>query len=133
MRSLNYRTALTGVGGLLVWFLAQLFAFGLGLAGDGWLGPFFLTLPLLLLYPFVTVRFFASEARPTKLDWAALYTAVPLDLLLLLNGGIQERTYFLKVWHLGADAVVMWAVLWLGWQVLAVATLFKNANAARES
>jgi hypothetical protein len=126
MRPGKDRIASFGAVGLLLWLIAQWIAFGLGAGGHGWLAPFFFTLPLLLLYPLASVRFFASEPGATKLDWVILLTAVLFDLLLALNALLEERSYFLKAWAMADGVVALWLVFWLGWQGLALATMLKG-------
>ena len=127
----NKRVVLAGIVGLLPWLAAQWIGFGLAAGGDGWNGPFFLTPSLLLLYPFISVRSFASESGATRLDWFVLLAALVLDFVLLRNVLQQECDYFLKAWNLAGSAVATWVALWLGWQVLAIITLFKKARPAK--
>jgi hypothetical protein len=46
----SLRLILLGVA-LLIWLLAQDLAFAMGRGGDGWDGPFFLSLVLIVSYP----------------------------------------------------------------------------------
>ena len=123
---LRWSVVIGGSVGLLLWFLTQLMAFGLAQAGDGWLAPFYLTLPLFILYPLASIPCFASFRRTAKVEWLALFVAVALDLFLLQNVLRQERDYFLRVWRLGPAVVAIWLALWLGWQLLAIVALVRR-------
>ena len=133
MRFQNNRAVLAGTVGLLPWLAAQWIAFGLAAGGDGWNAPFFLTPPLLLLYPFVSSRSFAAESGATRGDQCVLLAAVVLDFVLLRNVLQQEHDYFLKALSLAGYTVAAWVVLWSGWQVLAIVTILKKVSPATDS
>lgn len=92
------------------------------------MAPFYLTLPLLLLYPVVLVRLLPSSPRAATLDWLMLAVAIALDLLLLTSAATQEQAYFRKAWKLAAGLVVGWSFMWLSWQACAVALLVKRSS-----
>lgn len=132
MRPLNNRTAFALVCAILAWLLAQWLTLDLSAGGDGWNGPFLLTLPLLLLFPIVSIRFFAPDAGATKVDRIVPFIAGALDALLLFNVTLQERSYAARTWQVAAGVVTTWFILWLAWQALALVTLFRKAHAAEQ-
>lgn len=112
--------------GLLAWLLTQAVALGLGGAGHGWMAPLWVSSVLIFLYPLVVVRVFASPAASIKVDATILLLAGVIDLFLLHNALVTERTYFSRVWNSSAGAVGLWIGLWAGWQLLAIVSLLKK-------
>lgn len=102
---------------------------GLGLAGGGhgWGGPFFLSIPLIVLYPLAFARTFRTKVKSSDLDVGLIAVAVMLDLALLGNFS-AEYDYFIKMWRFedGALFISLWLGLWAGWQVLAAVALARN-------
>ncbi|MES3154325.1 hypothetical protein [Sphingomonas faeni] len=93
--------------------------------GDGWIGPAAWSLPLVALYPIALVRFGRSRLGGTKADAAMLLMAVTLDVLLAYNIERQEPGYFAMAWDLAPSLASTWFVLWMGWQLIALATLIR--------
>lgn len=115
---------LVGAGALL-WLGTQAIAFGISKAGDGWIGPTAWSLPLVALYPIALVRLGRSRFGGTKADAAMLMMAVTLDVLLAYNIERQEPGYFAMAWDVAPSLVFAWLALWIGWQIIALATLIR--------
>lgn len=111
--------------GALLWLGTQAIAFGMSKAGDGWIGPTAWSLPLVALYPIALVRFGRPRAGGTKADAAMLMMAVTLDVLLAYNIERQEPGYFVVAWDVAPSLVSTWLALWVGWQIIALATLIR--------
>ena len=114
--------------GALLWLGTQAIAFGMSKAGDGWIGPTAWSLPLVALYPIASVRFGRSRLGGTKGDAAMLMIAVTLDILLAYNIERQESGYFAMAWDVAPSLVYTWFALWMGWQVIALATLIRAVS-----
>lgn len=112
--------------GLVASLATQAVALGLAGAGHGWMAPLWVSSVLIFLYPLVVVRVFASPEASIKVDATILLLAGVIDLFLLHNALVTERTYFLKIWNFSASAVSLWIGLWAGWQLLAIVSLLKK-------
>jgi hypothetical protein len=90
--------------------------------------PFFLSMPLLALYPAVFIRAFPSKFPGVELSVVVLVIAAVLDLLLLVSLFIKDFGSFYEVWEFddGWKWEAAWLILWAGWQALAVAALCKR-------
>jgi hypothetical protein len=111
--------------GLLPWALAIALSVGIGGGGHGWVAPFFVSIPLLALYPLAFIAAF-SRPRSTRLVWALLLAALLLNLFLLALTVLHEPGYFAASVRFAAGPVALWIALWLAWQVLAVMTLLRT-------
>lgn len=64
-----------------------------------------------------------------------LMMAVTLDILLAYNIKRQEPGYFAMAWDVAPTLVSTWFGLWMGWQVIALATqiqaVFRGATELR--
>ena len=125
---------LFGMLGLLFWAATQFLALGIGAGGHGWLAPFGLSMPLVVLYPLAFVRAFCVTRPWSKVGTGVLLViAVTLDALMLgslfLHGDI-----FWKQWDMFPDdrwVPLLWFALWAGWQLLIIASLIKNRRPRR--
>jgi hypothetical protein len=119
---------LLGGLGLLAWLASQAVALALASGGHGWMPPFFLSMPLLALYPAVFIRAFHSKSEGVALSAVILVIAAVLDLLLLVSLFIEDFGSFYEVWKFddGWKWEIAWLLLWAGWQALAVAALCKR-------
>lgn len=54
---------------------------------------------------------------------AALFAAVGLDLWLVAATRDEGFHYFQNAWQRLQGVVILWALLWFGWQVAALAAL----------
>lgn len=122
------RAAIFGVLGLLAWFATQAVALGLSGGGHGWTGPFFFSMPLIILYPLTFILAFSSKARSPNVEVSLWAAAIVLNLLLLANIFSSEHDYFIRMWRFsdGSLFISIWLGLWAGWQVLFVAALLKR-------
>lgn len=111
--------------GVALWLGTQAIAFALSNAGDGWIGPTACSLPLVALYPIALARLGVSRLGGTKADAAMLMMAVTLDILLAYNIERHEPGYFAMAWDVAPTLVSTWFGLWMGWQVIALATLIQ--------
>lgn len=102
---------------------------GLGLAGGGhgWGGPFFLSIPLIVLYPLAFARTFSSKVRSSDFDVGLIAVAILLDIALL-GSFSAEYDYIIKMWRFddGPLFIGLWLGLWVGWQVFAAVALARN-------
>lgn len=121
------KVGLIGAGALL-WLGAQAIAFSMSKAGDGWIGPTALSLPLVALYPIALVRLGRSRLGGIKADAAVLMIAVALDVLLACNIELQEPGYFSMAWNMAPSLLFAWLALWLGWQIIALRSLARTVN-----
>lgn len=111
------RIVALAVGGILLWVATQFFAASIGGAGHGWTSPFWVTFPLLVIYPLVMIRTFLSRANNTGLGVLLIVTAIVLDVVVF-QSSMGEIEYVWKVWDIAFVEVVAWIALWFGWQVL---------------
>lgn len=114
--------------GTLLWLGTQAIAFGMSKAGDGWIGPTAWSLPLVALYPIALVRLGRRRLGGIKADAAMLTMAVTLDVLLAYNIERQELGYFALAWDVAPSLVSTWFALWMGWQIIAFATLIRAVS-----
>lgn len=105
-----------GLLGFFLWMAAQALAFGLGGGGHGWVAPFFLSLPLLIIYPNVLIGAFEGGWAATP-NWMVISSATG-DVLLILSLAVESR-YVVSVWAHTPVLFVAWLALWAAWQVLA--------------
>jgi hypothetical protein len=119
------RVALLIFFGLLLWLAAQFFSLFVAAGGHGWSGPLLATIPLIILYPLAIVRAFSGHAQNVFVGMAIIAIAILLDVGLL-QSTVGESRYIKKVWQLGMYEVMAWLFLWIGWQVLAVYSLFRR-------
>jgi hypothetical protein len=122
------RAILLGGLGLLAWLASQAIAIALASGGHGWGPPFFLSAPLVVLYPATFIRAFGLESQRVELNVVILVIAAVLDLLLLVSLFIEDFGSFYEVWKFddGWKWEIAWLLLWAGWQALAVAALCKR-------
>jgi hypothetical protein len=113
--------------GLLSWLAAQAIGLGLTGAGHGWTGPFFFSMPLIILYPLAFVGAFCSKDYLPSVPVVFLAAAVGLDCLLLANFA-SEFPYIVKLWRFpeGPSYISLWLGLWAGWQILFAAALLRR-------
>jgi hypothetical protein len=122
------RKVVVGALGLLPALVALALGLGGAAGGHGWIGVFWFSIPLLLLYPLVFVRAFASKAETPDKDFIILAVGGAFDLLLAANM-VAEREYVGKLWSLDRSGMIMWLALWAGWQVLGVTTALRRRHA----
>ena len=116
--------------GLLLWALAMTTSLGIAAGGHGWITPFFVSLPLVVLYPLALARARLSAAGSIRADWALIGAALVLNALLVGRTCLVEGGNFSASLRLGPGPVLLWVALWLGWQAVAVATLVERRGAA---
>ena len=112
--------------GLLLWLVALMIAFALSAGGDGWDDPFFCSLPLGFFYPLSLFRLLSPRPGSKDTGLALLAAGVALSLILLHDLGGDDREGFDRVWRFVPIYGAGWIVLWLGWQLLVIASLFRN-------
>jgi hypothetical protein len=118
-RRANYSIR-AGLVGFLAWFVTQLAALMLAGTGRGWIAPFGLSIPLIVLYPLVSARAFGRTARSGRSEVLALGIAVLLNLLLFLDHSGNGSVYLQMAWRSHPEVVVVWFSLWMAWQALAI-------------
>ena len=121
------RTLLLMMVGLVAWLAAQAIGLLLAGGGHGWNGPFFFSMPLIILYPLAFVGAFSAKAYLPSVPVIILAAAVGLDCLLLANFA-SEFSYIVKMWRFpdGASFISLWLGLWAGWQILFAAALLRR-------
>jgi hypothetical protein len=114
-----------GLGGLGFFCAVVIGCLTIGLAGGGhgWNSALLSGLAGLLLLPAFGV---AVALRDLPAGRVLLWLVVAF--MLLTDAAVARMTwgewsYFRKVWEAGSPGVVLWAVLWFGWQVAALALL----------
>jgi len=123
-----------GIAGVVAWLVTQCVAVALAGAGHGWYAPLLASLSLIVLYPVVFIRAFASSSAPFGMTACILVAAIVFDLWLTASVLGYENTFyigderddFLRVWHFGPGVTVLWIALWAGWQFLAIAPLLSR-------
>lgn len=123
--------AIGAVLGLLAWALAQAIALGMTGAGHGWVGPFFYSGFLVVLYPLVFIRALGSWRGPIWVDIGVLLVGAVLSVLILNNILVGERRYFLMLWRDAPEFVAIWLGLCVLWLVIALIPLLSGAKRAR--
>jgi hypothetical protein len=121
------RKVIVGALGLPVWLLAQLMGLGGAGGGDGWIGGFWFSIPLLVLYPLVLIRAFASEREKPEADLIIVGVGAVLDFFLLANMA-EELEYVAKLWSFDRSGMILWLALWAGWQVIGLTSVVRNRN-----
>lgn len=120
---------MTGIGmGILCWVATQAVASGLAGAGHGWVGPLFLLVPLLLLYPLAFVHLMTASVGGCRGDAIMLALAAALDLGLCYNVQIQEAGYFARLIDVAPGLLWTWFALWIGWQAAAIVTALRHGR-----
>jgi hypothetical protein len=106
--------------------LAQFLGLFLAGAGHGWVTPFFVTMPLWILFPATL----ALAVRTDRVSRLVLFTAAAVALAAdarLVSGTIDESSYlrfYLEVnGAVGWLIVVLWLCLWVSWQALLLRSL----------
>ena len=107
--------------GLLVAFAGQLIALALAGAGHGWITPFWASIVLWIAYPLALLRV-------GKLPLVVM--AIAGDAMLMTQTAREGIEYFWKVVRFdGWAVVVLWLAIWLGWQMIVVASLTATRRA----
>lgn len=127
------RSAFCIVAGLVAWLVAQGLSFWFGRGGEGWIAPFALSMPLVVLYPVVLVRAVAASPRSARLEWVLVVVAALLDLFLALLLTGEDAAKLVDVWRKAAAPVLVWFVLWTTWQVLVLRRLGIVRRASKAS
>jgi hypothetical protein len=111
--------------GVLFWLATQFLALciAIGLLYE----PFWLSLPLVLLYPLAFIRAFGATSEPMMRDRHLLAIAALLDVLVL-GSIILREDELAKSWRIPENPLVLisWIALWAGWQMLLIAALVRN-------
>jgi hypothetical protein len=113
------------LAGLVCAAFAELLAFGMAGAGEGWLAPFFYSILLFIAYPLVFVRTVGVSRHWVVVDLLLMAVAVLTDVLLIYGTYSGEATYFMRVWDLGLFAP-MWIGVWGLWQVVTAHRLWRT-------
>ena len=105
-------------------------------AGHGWGAPFFFSLPLVIIYPFALIRHRAGHGTGIGPDIALIAIAIAADIALCWSS-IDYATQRVKTPREsvvpGVDRSVfpvflLWLVLWLHWQFVALRSLLRGAQ-----
>lgn len=121
------RTALVAAG-LAIAAFASLLSFGMAGAGHGWVTPMLFSLALFPAYPVVLLRLTATGPKWRRADLVIVWLGGIADVLLLL-ATVQEGTqYFWRVMEAGGLFVMLWLLIWFGWQALAVRCLIRDGE-----
>ena len=113
--------------GLAIAAIAEFLALMLTGAGHGWVAPLRYSLILFLAYPFALVR--RADATGTSIlpEVVALGLGVCASLLLIVETRTNEAGIigqFIRV--NGVSVIIVWVLLWLGWQALTVHTFLRR-------
>ena len=115
------------VVGLTLAAITQFIALLLTGAGHGWTAPLRYSLILFLAYPFALVRRADRTGTSILPDVVALGLGVCASLLLIAETWTKEAGIigqFIRV--NGIHVVILWVLLWLGWQALTVQTILSR-------
>ena len=113
--------------GLALAAIAQFIAIMLAGAGHGWLAPLRFSLILFLAYPFALARRADRTGTSILPDVVALGFGICASLLLIAETWTNEAGIigqFIRV--NGVYVVILWLLLWLGWQALTVHTILSR-------
>ena len=112
-----------GALALAAGFYALTFGFALAGAGHGWTIPFRVSLGA----PFIGAVAWLVWFK--RYCWWSLYLGLALlgvELVAnvyLLTETLKEKSYFVKLWNMGADVVMLWCTVWMYPQALLLSTL----------
>lgn len=103
--------------GLILAAVAQSFAFVLAWGGEGWNGPFIVSLPLFLIYPAVLSRLAHRGHGSAWVEMLLLILGAALNAFLIWDSLALEEYYFRSVWNGGAADLFLniWLLLWVLW------------------
>ena len=115
------RAAAAALPGLLAAAFTLFLASSMAAGGHGWIGPLPISLPLLLVYPLVLMRFVGRSGRSIWVDLALGALALAANAYLLNDTLGSEYEYFRRVLDTGTPYI--WVAMWLLWQVLVGVTI----------
>lgn len=103
--------------GLLAWLATQLMALAMTGGGHGTYPPLLFSLLLIFFYPAACIHVFVPGQHKGHRRRQVLAAALLLDVLLLAFV-LLEGNNFLRMSRFDPALVMMWVILWLGWQAL---------------
>ena len=126
------REAVAIVAGLAIAAVAEFIALMLAGAGHGWVAAWPFSLILFAAYPAALFRMPIAVGKSAMLDIAMLVVGVVASLLLLAATN-AEAEYFWKVVHFedGLQFIIVWLLLWFGWQALTLANVVRKRRRGR--
>ncbi|MDG3006997.1 hypothetical protein [Paludisphaera mucosa] len=107
-------------------------AFRLVGGGHGWVSAGFSAVGVLLVPAFGVALASPRGSRRPLLAWVATATLLT-DLLLIFATWNEGVPYLVKVWSAAPSGVVLWAFLWIAWQLAAAGVLMLEVLAARRA
>ena len=125
-----------GTLGIVLALIAIFLAFFPAGAGHGWGAPFFISLPLIIIYPFVLIRNRIGRGTGIGPDVALVGLAIAADIALCWHA-VDYRAERLRMPNEstvpGVDRSVfpiflLWLLLWLHWQFVALRSLLRNVR-----
>lgn len=118
--------------GLAIAAIAEFIALLLTGAGHGWLAPLRYSLILFLAYPLALIRRADRTGTSILPDVVALGLGICASLLLIVETRTNEAGIigqFIRV--NGVSVIIVWVLLWLGWQALTVHTILRRIRRVR--
>ena len=117
------------VAGLAIAAVTEFIALMLAGAGHGWLAPLRYSLILFLADPFALVRRADSAGASILPDVVALGLGIGASLLLIADTRTNEAGIIGQFIRInGASVIIVWVLLWLGWQALTVHTIQRRVS-----
>jgi hypothetical protein len=115
--------------GLAIAAIAQFIAIMLTGAGHGWTAPLRYSLILFLAYPFALVRRADRAGTSILPDVVALGLGIGATLLLIVETRTNEAGIIGQFIRInGVFVIIVWVLLWLGWQALTVHTILRRVS-----
>lgn len=105
--------------------LHLLIGFILAGAGHGWVTGFFFSLVSVIFYPLIGYLFTTNNR---KVLLFILLANVCLTFLMIIKSKSEGNEYFLRMWQGAPFLMICYFLLWFGWGILALITLFKKRN-----
>jgi hypothetical protein len=119
------------VVGVLIAALATFIALVLAGAGHGWFAPLRYSILVFGAYP---VTLFRTANRPSNSaagDIVLLVFGAAASLVLYLDVRVNEPIYFWKAVDIGLPSLLIWLLLWFGWQFVTIANLVRGRRSGQ--
>lgn len=120
------------VAGLVIAAIGEFIGMMLAGAGHGWTQPILYSLLLFVAWPAALLRIPRPEGISARYDLFMLVLGAIASLLLLAATN-AEAEYFWKVVYFedGLQFIIVWLLLWFGWQALTLANIVRKRRLGR--
>jgi hypothetical protein len=120
------------VAGLVIAAIGEFIGMMLAGAGHGWTQPILYSLLLFLAWPAALLRIPRPEGISARFDLFMLVMGVTGSLLLFVQTA-NEPEYF---WRMadqeeGVTVIIVWLLLWFGWQALTLVNIVRKRRLGR--